>query len=160
MIKDLHCRLRAYAKLTANIQGGGGSGDDDFLKKIITSNENNLIDLGYRDAKSNRKVYALRRYFFHRVGDHVETVMKLGKNIDSLFYFDGTGKVDTGRYTGLGKISDLEDFQLVVGDNEMTISFYNDHNATDAIVDIYYVFTGTKDELTYSDVGDVTIEER
>ena len=32
---NLNCRLRAYAKLTATVQGGGGTGEDVFLKKIL-----------------------------------------------------------------------------------------------------------------------------
>lgn len=149
---NLRCRLRAYAKLTAKI--GSGEGGDDFLKKIITTSSDDVIDLGYKDALSGKEVYAVRRHFSYTLRDSKEGyVIRLGENIESVFSFFGNVNCD-------GLISkNLQDNLYTIEDNKIRLNFYTEDDSQymdhDYTFDAYFVFTCTEDG---ADIGRVELE--
>lgn len=149
---NLRCRLRAYAKLTAKI--GSGEGGDDFLKKIITTSSDDVIDLGYKDALSGKEVYAVRRHFSYTLRDSKDVyVIRLGENIESVFSFFGNVNCD-------GLISNNpHDSMYTIEDNKIRLNFYTEDDSQymdhDYTFDAYFVFTCTEDG---ADIGRVELE--
>lgn len=149
---DLHCRLRAYAKLTVE-QNGGGVGGDDFLKKIVTTPKDTLIDLGYKDSVSGREVYAVRRSFqFTPIAD-VEYKITLADNVERILSFNGNFKSENYSVSiPVKKV--VEDIFTV--DNEYYFIFTGGDYEYN--FDVYFVFIGSEEYITQEDIGECKIE--
>ena len=153
MIMNISCRLKAYAKLTAVVQGGGGTGGDDFLKTTLTTPVDTVIDLGYKDVVSNKEVYSVRRHFTHRFANYEDGyLIQLGENIEKHFtFFCAVKNEDIGTETISSKYCFIED-------NKIYLRFYTpdeEVESEDYEFDIYFVFTCTEDG---ADIGDVEFE--
>lgn len=146
---DLRCKLRAYAKLSIN----GGTGGDDFLKKIMTTPKDTLIDLGYKDAVSGREVYALRRSFQFTSVANIEYKITLANNLERVLAFNGTLSVDNHSLSLPGRNTVDE---LIIEDNEYYFTFVGGNY--EYRFDVYFVFIGNKEYLTQEDIGDLIIE--
>lgn len=165
---DLRCKLRAYAKLSVN---GGQGGGDDYLKLLLSSQANTLIDLGYKDADSGHEVYAIRRVFDFNVTRPSETTtyrIKLGKNIEKVFTKGGDINTLSNNYhVGASEVFNSGNrISLATNDDVLTFAFTSDSESAagkpylfPSRFDIYFVFTGTKEYMTYEDIGDVIISD-
>ena len=85
----LHGRLKAYAKLSVHVNPQPVVGGDDFLKKILTTSKDTLIDLGYKDAISGNEVYAIRRNFDVISLQHSTFTVILGQSVSKVFTCGG-----------------------------------------------------------------------
>lgn len=154
---DLHCRLRAYAKLTVE-QSGGGVGGDDFIKKILTTPKDTLIDLGYKDIATNKEVYALRRKFYFSAPSQTESLVQLSKCIGGLISVSGNVYANN-QYESECVTFPSSSVNRSVRVNDGVYTFVARSNSSNITYgyDVFFVFTGTKEYLTYEDVGDVII---
>lgn len=152
MVKNLSCRIKAYAKLSVNkeveILG------EDFLKEVVTTPKDTLIDLEYKDVATNREVYAVRRIFNLDKPSGVEFNIKLASCVGRVL--NSFGYVYSDNY-GFPFPNSTVNKNVRIENNvfEFTAETSGTHEYT---YDIYIVFTGTKEYLTQEDIGNVTIE--
>ena len=163
MVKNLSCRIKAYAKLSATVQGQGGG--DDFLKKMLTTSKDTLIDLGYKDIETNREVYAIRRRFTidpiyidddHETGDVVYKI-DLAESVGRVLSFSGSvcSQVDSESVCcSIPNDTLASDLQIINDKYSFTSTLNGKGEYT---FDILFVFIGNKEIVTSEDVGEVVI---
>lgn len=158
---NLNCRLKAYAKLSVGT---------DPLKSILSSDNNEIIDLGYRDKISNKKVFAVRRNFsyMHSSTDEFEKTysIKIGENINKVYSVDGSISVDNSTYIfstsgnriHLDNNETILTSETVVMDKEFKFYLSIGGSMGEYIsFDIYFIFTLSSESIL--DIGNVVIDE-
>lgn len=152
MIKNLICRIKAYAKLT--VKGGSSGGEDDFLKKLISSPKDTLIDLGYDDSVIGNRVYAIRRNFTVTMAPSAEYTITLAENVGGMIDVFGTVMVER-----LNAETSIQNpglvFQTYRIDDKLVIIHRNDEDEMTYTFNVFSIFVAN--EKTIETAGNVEV---